>query len=169
MRIHVLERAQRVHRPLDEVFAFFADAANLDLLTPPWLRFRILTPTPIAMAPGTLIDYSIRWRGLPLRWRTRIEEWFPGRRFVDMQIRGPYRLWHHTHTFERAGNETIVQDVVRYALPLGPVGHLAHALLVARDVQRIFDFRERRIRSLFAPPGVQAQLPHSGQPNIRPA
>ena len=125
----------------DRVFEFYSDAANLEAITPPWLDFRIVTPRPIHMGPGTLIEYRLRLHGLPIRWLTRIEAWEPGRRFVDVQLRGPYRLWHHTHSFEPHRNGTLVSDRVRYELPLGPIGELAHRLQVRRDLKRIFDHR----------------------------
>jgi hypothetical protein len=150
MKTHVLERSQRIDCPLNRVFPFFADARNLDRLTPPWLHFSIRTPTPIDMRPGTRIEYRIRWHGLPLRWLTEIVEWLPERRFVDQQLRGPYRLWHHTHEFEADGDATLVHDRVVYALPFGPLGRLAHALTVRADVQRIFDYRARRIDEYFS-------------------
>lgn len=140
-----LVRRQRLALPVEAVFPFFADPHNLEFLTPPWMNFRIETPSPIAMAAGTRIQYTIRWRGLPMSWLTEIVEWVPGRRFVDQQIRGPYRRWHHTHAFEPEGDATIMEDIVEYALPLGPIGRLAHALMVRRDVHRIFDFRAQRI------------------------
>jgi ligand-binding SRPBCC domain-containing protein len=149
-REHLLERAQIVPAPPGEVFPFFADAANLERITPPWLRFRVATPAPIEMREGALIEYRLALHRLPLRWLTRIEAWEPGRRFVDVQLRGPYRLWHHTHTFEAApGGGTLMRDRVRYALPLGPLGGAAHRLLVRRDLQRIFDHRERAIARCF--------------------
>ena len=148
MKVHVLEREQLVPRPLDEVFAFFAQARNLERITPPWLRFEVLTPEPIAMAPGTLIDYRLRLRGIPLRWRSRIEEWEDGRAFADRQLRGPYRLWHHRHEFVACGAGTVVRDRVRYALPLGRLGSLAHAAFVRRDLERIFDHRRAAVRRL---------------------
>ena len=129
--------------PLEDVFPFFAEARNLEKLTPPWLRFEVLTEEPITMAAGTLIDYRISWRGIPLRWRTEIEVWEPGRRFVDRQIRGPYRLWRHEHLFEERGNGTAVVDHVEYA-PIG--GALANRLVVARDVTRIFAYRHEVLR-----------------------
>ena len=118
-------------------------ARNLERLTPPWLRFEVLTPEPIEMQVGTLIDYRLRVHGIPLRWTSRIEEWEPGRSFVDRQLRGPYGLWHHRHTFAADGEATIVRDTVDYALPFGPLGELAHALFVRRDLERIFAFRRR--------------------------
>jgi ligand-binding SRPBCC domain-containing protein len=142
VKVHVLERSQRIARPPREVFEFFADAHNLEAITPDWLRFRIVTPGRIEMRPGTLIDYRLRLHGLPIRWLTRIESWEPGRRFTDVQVRGPYRLWHHTHEFEAGPDgETVVRDRVRYALPLGPLGELSRRLFVARDLERIFDHR----------------------------
>lgn len=144
MRHHKLERRQRIPRSPDETFEFFADAMNLEAITPPWLGFQVTTPKPIDMGVGTLIEYRLRLRGLPIRWRTRIEVWQPGRRFVDVQLKGPYRLWHHTHTFESDGDGTLMRDLVRYALPLGPLG-AAGRLLVRRDLDRIFDFRREEV------------------------
>jgi ligand-binding SRPBCC domain-containing protein len=144
MRHHKLERRQRIPRSPDETFEFFADAMNLEAITPPWLGFHVTTPKPIDMEAGTLIEYRLRLHGLPIRWRTRIEVWQPGRRFVDVQLKGPYRLWHHTHTFESDGDGTLMRDLVRYALPLGPLGAAAR-LLVRRDLDRIFDFRRDEV------------------------
>jgi ligand-binding SRPBCC domain-containing protein len=149
MRVHVLEREQLVARPLDDVFAFFAEARNLERITPPWLGFEVLTPEPIEMRPGTLIEYRLRLHAVPIRWLTRIEELEPGRAFVDRQVRGPYRLWHHRHEFEARGDSTLVRDRVRYALPLGPLGAVAHLVLVRRDLGRIFDFRRDAVTRIF--------------------
>ncbi len=145
---YVLEREQLVHRGLEEVFEFFSRANNLEALTPPWLRFEVLTPEPIEMHPGTVIDYGLRLHGLPLRWRSRIEEWQPGRMFVDRQLRGPYRLWHHTHRFAYHPQGTLVSDRVRYAIPLGPVGRIAHLAFVHRDLEQVFDFRQAAVTRL---------------------
>ena len=142
LRYHVLCREQRLPGTPDEVFPFFADAHNLEAITPPWLAFRLVTPAPIAMRAGALIEYRLRLHGIPVAWLTRIEEWSPGVRFVDAQLAGPYALWHHTHEFRPDGPDaTVMRDTVRYAMPLWPLGEVAHALLVRRDLERIFDFR----------------------------
>lgn len=154
--LHLIEREQWLDRPVEEVFAFFADAANLQAITPAWLRFRLLSPEPIPMHPGALIDYRLRWRGVPLRWRTLIEAWEPPHRFIDTQLRGPYRLWHHTHTFQPRDGGTLVRDAVRYRLPLGPLGTVFHTLGVRRDLEAIFDFRARRVRERLDAPGPPA-------------
>jgi ligand-binding SRPBCC domain-containing protein len=143
---HVLRREQRLPGSPAEVFPFFADAGNLEAITPPWLRFEVVTPRPIGMRPGALIEYRLVLHRLPIAWLTRIEEWEPGIRFVDMQLKGPYALWHHTHEFERLdGDATLMRDTVRYALPFGPFGEIARRLFVARDLEAIFDFRTGRV------------------------
>jgi hypothetical protein len=149
MRIHVLERQQRVERPLAEVFPFYADAANLERITPPWLGFEVTTPRPIAMEVGALIEYRLRLHGVPVKWRTRIEAWEPPHRFVDAQFSGPYSLWHHTHWFRADGEDaTVLGDRVRYALPLGMAGEAGRALFVRRDLERIFDYRRDAVAAL---------------------
>jgi ligand-binding SRPBCC domain-containing protein len=144
-RYHVLEREQVLPVATGEAFEFFADAFNLEAITPPWLHFALETPAPIAMQAGTLIRYSLRLHGLPVRWLTRIEAWEPGHRFEDVQVRGPYRLWHHSHTFVPHERGTLMRDRVHYALPLGPLGEVAHALVVRRDLERIFDYRANAV------------------------
>jgi ligand-binding SRPBCC domain-containing protein len=153
---HVLERRQLVRRPRPEVFAFFGDARNLEAITPDFLRFRIATAEPIAMATGTLIEYRLSLYGVPFGWQTRIEAWEPDRRFVDVQLRGPYRRWRHAHEFLEVPEGTLMLDRVEYALPLGPLGSLAHALLVRRALDAIFDHRRERIAALL-PPSVLRQ------------
>lgn len=145
---YVIEREQWLARPVDEVFAFFGDAMNLEAITPEWLRFSVVTPGPIAMKAGTLIEYRLRWHGVPLRWTTVIDEWDPPRRFVDRQLRGPYRLWHHTHTFEPRDGGTLIRDEVRYKLPFGWLGTILHGLRIRRDLEAIFDVRAERVRAL---------------------
>jgi ligand-binding SRPBCC domain-containing protein len=150
--IHVLERRQKVELPVEEAFAFYGDARNLELITPPWLGFEVTTPAPIEMGVGTLIEYRLRLHRVPVRWRTRIEAWDPPHGFVDAQIKGPYSLWKHTHTFEADGpGATIIEDRVRYAIPLGPLGNLADRLLVRRDLRQIFDYRRDAVARELAP------------------
>jgi ligand-binding SRPBCC domain-containing protein len=148
--VHTLERTQVVPVAPAETFEFFADAFNLEVITPPWLHFRVVTPGPIAMKAGTLIEYRLRLHGMPIRWLTRIEAWEPGRRFEDRQLRGPYGLWRHSHSFAPHHHGTSMRDVVRYAMPLGPLGRLAHWALVRRDLERIFDFRREAVAARFA-------------------
>ena len=145
-----LERRQFIPRSLAAVFPFFADAGNLEAITPPRLHFRILSPRPIEMQTGTLIDYRLVLCGVPFRWRTRIEAFEPPYRFVDAQLRGPYRLWRHTHEFSEQDDGTLMIDRVEYQLPLGPLGWLAHALFVEGQLAHIFDYRRRAIDQLLA-------------------
>lgn len=153
MAEEVLDQALWLPRPRAEVFPFFADARNLECLTPPWLHFQILTPLPIPMQVGTLIDYRLKVHGVPLRWRTRIEVWDPPECFVDVQVRGPYRLWHHTHRFEAREGGTLCRDRVRY-WPRG--GAWVNWLFVRRDVERIFAYRARVLRECFEAAPVTA-------------
>ena len=144
-RRHRLERSQFIPRPRAEVFAFFSDAANLERITPSTLRFRIVTPGPIVMREGALIDYELRLYGVPLRWKTRISTFEPGVAFADVQLSGPYRFWHHRHAFFDAEGGTTMTDTVDYELPLGLLGALAHSLFVKRSLAQLFDFRARAI------------------------
>lgn len=130
-----------------ELFGFFSDAANLEALRPPWLNFRIVTPMPIEMKSGALIDYQLKVHGLPIRWRTRINIWEPPHRFVDEQIHGPYRRWVHEHTFEAFGGGTKVRDVVSYAVPLD---FLTHRYLVRPDIEKVFHFRSQELLKRFS-------------------
>jgi ligand-binding SRPBCC domain-containing protein len=133
--------------PPEKVFPFFADAFNLETITPTWLNFNVLTPRPIEMREGTLIDYKLRVHGLPVRWRTLISAWSPPHRFEDRQLRGPYRQWIHTHTFEPHDGGTLCRDVVKYAAPFD---FLTHELFVRRDVEKIFAFRAEALKKHFA-------------------
>ena len=143
-----IDRAQLVPLSLEEAFVFFADASNLEAITPPWLRFRILTPQPLVIQEGTLIDYRLTLHQIRVRWRTRIERWEPGRCFVDTQVEGPFALWRHTHTFEQRGGATLIRDRVEYRMPHGFLGRLAHRVLIRRDLDRIFDYRRHAIARL---------------------
>jgi ligand-binding SRPBCC domain-containing protein len=151
-RVHVLERSQRLELGVEQAFEFYAQARNLEAITPPWLGFQVITAAPIEMREGALIDYRLRLHGVTVRWRTRIETWEPPLRFVDVQLRGPYALWEHTHTFQRDGDSgVLIGDRVRYALPLGPLGELAHTAFVKRDLERIFDYRRSAVANRLAP------------------
>jgi ligand-binding SRPBCC domain-containing protein len=151
LRYHVLRREQRLPGAPDDVFPFFADAHNLEAITPPFLGFRVVTPRPLELRPGALIEYRLRLHGLPIAWLTRIEDWEPGVRFTDAQLAGPYRLWHHTHEFAPDGDGgTVMRDTVRYALPYWPLGEVAHPL-VARDLAAIFDFRATAVARALTP------------------
>ena len=144
---HILERSTWIDRPTNEVYAFFADAGNLERITPPELRFRILTPLPMEMKVGALIEYRLALFGVPFGWHTEISCWEPPHRFVDRQLAGPYRQWVHTHEFTSERNGTRMRDAVEYRLPLAPLGVIALPL-VRRQLNRIFDYREATIQRL---------------------
>ena len=148
--VHVLRREQRLDAPPEAVFPFFADARNLEAITPPLLRFRLLTPEPIAMGVGTFLQYALRLHGVPVRWDTLIQEWEPPRRFVDVQVRGPYRLWHHTHELLAVDGGTLMRDTVRYSVGFGALGEVARRALVVRDLEAIFAFRAEAVPALVA-------------------
>ena len=137
---------QTIEQPIAQVFAFFSDAHNLAEITPPWLRFEVLTPAPIAMQVGTRIDYRLRLRGIPISWQSEITAWVPPRYFMDEQRRGPYRLWRHTHTFEETAAGTVVGDEVEYAVWGSSV---VNTLFVQRDIEKIFAYRAEKLDALF--------------------
>jgi len=146
---HHLKTSQWIDRPIDEVFAFFSEAVNLERITPPELKFSILNPEPIVIRKGTLIDYRLRLMGIPFNWKTEITGWDPPYSFQDMQRRGPYSQWVHTHAFESRDGGTRIRDEVLYRLPLSPLGDLAFPL-VSYQLKRIFGYRQEAVLAYFA-------------------
>jgi ligand-binding SRPBCC domain-containing protein len=149
MAEYLLERETEIARPRDEVFDFFCRAENLETITPASVGFHILTPTPIEMGVGTLIDYELSIYGLPIKWRTEITKWDPPNEFEDVALSGPYKQWIHRHVFtDTGGGTTLMKDIVRYRLPLEPFGDIAQ-FFVARELEKIFDFRQEKIIEIF--------------------
>jgi ligand-binding SRPBCC domain-containing protein len=152
----VIRREQRLPHPPERAFEFFSDALNLEAITPPWLGFRVIGTEPVEMGEGAVIEYRLRLHGVPVRWLTRIESWDPPRNFVDVQVRGPYRHWRHTHSFEpTADGGSLMRDEVRYEIPYGPLGTLAGRLFVRRDLERIFDYRRDAVAAALGAPLLQ--------------
>lgn len=149
MKTHSLIRKTIIKRPLHEVFGFFSKAENLNLLTPPELQFSILTPLPIEMKKGTLIDYKIKLNGIPFRWKTEISEWKLNDCFVDQQLKGPYRIWHHTHAFKSIPEGTEMTDTVKYLSPGWIFEPLIQFLFVKKKVEGIFDYRNSKLKEIF--------------------
>lgn len=143
---YTLTSEQWLPRPRDEVFGFFADARRLQDLTPPFLNFHVVTPSPIEMRAHTKIEYRLRLHGIPLHWQSEISEWNPPDDFVDRQIKGPYRMWHHRHSFEERDGGTLVRDTVDYSVP---GGRLIHWLLVRQNLRRIFNYRSSQLELFF--------------------
>jgi ligand-binding SRPBCC domain-containing protein len=156
-RTYTYRCEQWLDRPRDEVFAFFSDATNLQQITPPWLDFQVVSETPIDMRVGAMIDYRLKVRLLPMRWRSEITLWDPPHRFIDEQRRGPYRMWHHEHRFEPQNGGTLVIDAVNYQVPGGSLfGPVIHRLMVQPDVERIFAYRRQRLEELLGHPSSAA-------------
>jgi ligand-binding SRPBCC domain-containing protein len=147
-----LKREQWIPRSSEEVYAFFANAKNLEAITPSWLGFRILSAEPIVMRKGAQLVYRLRWHWFPMRWVTEITRWDPPTGFVDVQVKGPYSLWHHTHSFQPVDGGTLIGDTVRYALPFGLLGRLAHACVLKAELNAIFDYRARKVCELLGAP-----------------
>ena len=143
--MHSLERTQRIAAPIADVFAFFSNPANLARITPPWLSFRTHGPIPAELSEGARLEYRIRWTAITIPWVTRIVKWRPPHEFVDVQEKGPYAAWSHTHRFAEEGGGVVMEDRVEYALPLGPLGRLVHRLRVRRQLEDIFDYRRDSI------------------------
>jgi ligand-binding SRPBCC domain-containing protein len=148
VKTHLFRSVVWLPRLPEDVFPFFADARNLQIITPPWLSFEVITPGAITMKPGVVIDYRLRVHGVPIGWRSEITVYEPPWRFADEQRRGPYLSWVHEHRFVEKEKGTLVVDEVHYAVPGGT---LVNTLFVARDIRRIFEFRTRRLRELFPP------------------
>ena len=146
---YTLEQTQNIPKPIEEVFDFFSRAENLETLTPDTLSFKILTPLPIEMKVGTLIDYRIKISGIPVKWRTEITEWHRNVSFRDVQHWGPYKKWDHRHFFEKIPGGTRMKDLVEYQMPLGPLGWVVHWVRVRRQLKDIFEFRRSKIEQLF--------------------
>ena len=146
MKTFLFKTQQVLEQPLAEVFSFFSDAHNLAKITPPWLRFEVLTPASIEMSPGTRIDYRLKLRGIPLRWQSEITEWNPPYAFVDEQRRGPYRLWRHTHTFTETAEGVVVEDSVKYAV-WG--NQLIDKFVIRPDIEKIFAYRSEQLDKIF--------------------
>lgn len=157
MAEHILQRTLVIDRPIQETFDFFADAGNLERITPPELNFRIITPQPIDIRKGTLIDYKLRLRGIPITWKTLISEWDPPYSFIDEALKSPYTQWIHRHTFRELGDSrTEINDEVRYRLPFEPLGDLGH-WYVRGELDHIFDFRQRTVTEILQPKFVPAK------------
>lgn len=149
MQYNELIKTQFISKPIDEVFSFFSKPENLEHITPKYLHFKIQTPLPVKMEVGTVIDYSIRLRGVPIRWRSIISSYEPPYEFVDEQIKGPYSVWHHTHIFREKDNGTEIEDHVKYKIPLGFIGDIANYLFVKKDLNYIFEYRKEIIDKIF--------------------
>jgi ligand-binding SRPBCC domain-containing protein len=154
MKTYTFETQTILDNAIGEVFPFFANAENLDKVTPPWLKFEILTPLPIKMKVGTKVDYQLRLHGIPIRWRSEITEWDPPYKFTDVQIKGPYRFWKHEHFFTAESNRTRMIDRVEYAIPGWIFSPVVHSLFVKRDMKKIFDYREQKFLEIFSQEAV---------------
>lgn len=150
MKIYELSVSHQVNAPLEKVFNFFSKPENLSKITPAKMGFNVLTPLPIKMERGALIDYTIKVVVLPLRWRTLITTYEPPNKFVDEQLKGPYSFWHHTHTFESVDNGVLIKDVIKYAIPMGIFGRILHYIWIKNDLKRVFDYRKEVIDKIFS-------------------
>ncbi len=149
MKLYTLESNQFINKPIEEVFQFFSKPENLSVITPAKLGFKILSPNPVKMEVGRLIDYNIYLMGIPIHWRTLITDYEPPNMFVDQQIKGPYAMWHHTHTFHKVKGGVEIKDRVVYSIPFGFLGRLLNYLWIKRDLNNIFLHRKKVIDKLF--------------------
>jgi len=160
-----LERLQIVPGALERVFAFFEDPLNLEAITPPWLHFEVAGASHERVELDTVIDYRLRWQAFPMRWRSRISEYEPGVLFADEMLAGPYRRWYHRHFFSAVDGGVEMRDVVDYTLPLGPLGRFAHAAVVRRQLESIFDYRRAAVERIFGGDRSAERLrPSAGAP-----
>ena len=150
MKLYTFKKEQKISKSIIDVFDFFSKPENLSVITPNKMDFRILTPSPIEMKEGTLIDYTVKIMSFPIRWRTLITKYDPPNMFIDQQLKGPYSMWHHTHLFEKINdNETLIKDVILYAVPFSFIGSITHSLYIKRDLEKIFDYRSQEIKRIF--------------------
>ena len=149
MKLYTLSSTQFIEKSIDEVFTFFSKPENLSVITPSKLGFKILTPTPIEMGPGRIIDYQIYLLGIPIHWRTLITDYNPPNMFIDQQIKGPYNVWHHTHTFHKVEGGVEIKDKVVYSIPFGILGRILNYLWIGKDLENIFVHRKKVIDKLF--------------------
>lgn len=149
MKLYTLDSIQFINKPIEDVFEFFSNPDNLSVITPPKLGFKILTPTPIKMSVGRLIDYKIYLMGIPIHWRTLITDFDPPHTFIDQQIKGPYNIWHHTHTFQKVDGGVEIKDRVVYSIPFSILGRILNFLWIRKDLENIFNYRKKVIDELF--------------------
>lgn len=149
MKVYRLEYEQFVPYPVEDIFGFFEKAENLEQLTPENLKFKILTPSPVKMNVGRLIDYTIKIFGINFHWRTMITDYYKNKKFIDEQLKGPYAFWHHTHSFKSVNDGTQINDKILYSLPFGVFGRIVHALVVKSELSKIFDYRQKVMNRLF--------------------
>ena len=150
MKLYTLKKEQKISKNIFEVFDFFSKPENLSIITPPKMCFKILTPKPIEMKEGALIDYTIKIIGLSIKWKTIITQYEPPNIFVDQQLKGPYSMWNHTHLFKKIkDNETLIEDTVLYSLPYGFIGDIVHSLYIRKDLENIFSYRSKKIKEIF--------------------
>ena len=150
MKLYTFKKEQKISKSIIDVFDFFSKPENLSVITPNKMDFKILTPSPIEMKEGTLIDYTVKIMSFPIRWRTLITKYDPPNMFIDQQLKGPYSMWHHTHLFEKTNdNETLIKDVILYAVPFSFIGSITHSLYIKRDLENIFDYRSQEIKRIF--------------------
>ena len=151
MKVYTLKKEQKISKNINEVFDFFSKPENLSTITPDRMGFKILTPSPIDMKDGALIDYTVRIMFIPIRWRTLITKYAPPNLFVDQQLKGPYSMWHHTHTFKKLSEEeTLIEDIVKYCVPFGFIGGIVHYLYIKKDLESIFSYRKEKIKEIFS-------------------